>query len=910
MAVSAEMTRAREALRLADAEPARAAELAASVTRDALRNGDQVSAAVAERAWGLAVRQFGDLDSAIHHLSRAVRLGGACGAWEVAGEARTTLAFALSERGRPRRALEEIGRALHELGGAAHARALVQQGTILLELGRYDDAMDSYREALPVLRAAGDRLSAYRVVANRGLAQAYRHAFAGAESDLREAERLAGELGLPLAVGFAQANLAFVLGLRGEVTAALEYSMRAEERIRAHSAQIGELLKDRSELLLSVRLVSEARETAEQSIAEYERERRGIKLPQVRLVLAQAALLDGDVGSALEHARRAAREFARQDRPEWAAVARLAVLRAGHLDGRPSAAGVRMAEGAVTTLVRARWPSATVEARILAASLLQRRGQTDRAALHLQEAARARRTGPAMLRARGWYAEALHRAQSGGRRGAYSAAATGLRILDEHRAVLGATDMRARAAGHRTELAELGLRLAVEQRNARQAFEWAERGRATDLSSPRPPRPPEEPEVAQALAELRGIVVQVTQLRSTGADGAELAALVHRQATLEQQVRDHFRRRPADGGRVGARLSTPELLDELGETALVELVVLEGTVLALTLVAGRVRLHRLGSVRDMDEAINRMGFALRRLLRHGADSASRSAARQLLDHAGQRADRFLLSPLPELAERPLVIVPTGSLQCIPWAVLPTCAGRPVTVAPSAALWQTSHRRTTDGSRHVLVAAGPGLPGADDEARTVAAVHGVRPLLHPHTTVERVLAGLEGAALAHLACHGRLVAHNPLFSDLLLSDGPLVAYDVERLRRPPHTVVLAACDSARTVVCAGDELLGLSATFLAAGTSQLVATVLPVLDEEAAPVMGALHELLAAGLPPAEALAVAQRRFSDQDDAVRAAAACFVCMGAGFRAPLSPAPAATRGATGRAAGVGGQLAPAP
>jgi CHAT domain-containing protein len=211
---------------------------------------------------------------------------------------------------------------------------------------------------------------------------------------------------------------------------------------------------------------------------------------------------------------------------------------------------------------------------------------------------------------------------------------------------------------------------------------------------------------------------------------------------------------------------------------------------------------------------------------------------------------------------------------------------------------------------VLVAAGPGLPGADDEARTVAAVHGVRPLLPPHATVERVLAGLEGAALAHLACHGRLVAHNPLFSDLLLSDGPLVAYDVERLRRPPHTVVLAACDSARTVVCAGDELLGLSATFLAAGTSQLVATVLPVLDAEAAPVMGALHELLAAGLPPAEALAVTQRRFSDQDDAVRAAAACFVCMGAGFRAPLSPAPAATRDATGRAAGVGGQLAPAP
>jgi CHAT domain-containing protein/tetratricopeptide (TPR) repeat protein len=881
------MIGAREALRLADAEPARAAELAASVTRAALRKGDQVSAAVAERAWGLAVRQVGDLDSAIVHLSRAVQLGGASGAWEVAGEARTTLAFALSERGRPRRALEEIGRALYELDGAARARALVQQGTILLELGRYDRAMDSYREALPVLRAAGDRLSTYRVVANRGLAQAYRHAFAGAESDLREAERLAGELGLPLAVGFAQANLAFVLGLRGEVIAALEYSTRAEERIRAHRAQIGELLKDRSELLLSVRLVSEARETAEHSIAEYERERRGIKLPQVRLVLAQAALLDGDVSSALVHARRAAREFARQERPEWAAVARLTVLRAEDVDGRRSPAGLRLAEHAVTTLEQARWPSAAVEARLVAASLLQRRGRPERAALHLQEAAKSRVSGPAMLRARGWYAEALHRAESGHRRGAYSAAAAGLRILDEHRAALGATDMRARAAGHRTQLAELGLRLALSEGRPRRAFEWAERGRATDLSFPRPPRPPDQPEIAQALAELRGIAVGVNQLRSTGAGGAEVTALLQQQAALERQVRDRFRRRRAAGGQSTARLSTPGLLEDLGEAALVEFVVLDGAVLALTLVAGRTRLHRLGSMREIDEAINRMGFALRRLLRRGADPASRSAARQLLQGAAQRADRLLMAPLPEIADRPLVLVPTGSLQCIPWAALPTCAGRPVTVAPSAALWQSSSRRPASESGHVLVTAGPDLPGAEGEARTVAAVHGVRPLLPPAATVGRVLAELEGAALVHLAAHGRLVAHNPLFSDLLLSDGPLVAYDIEHVRRPPHTVVLAACESARTVVCAGDELLGLSATFLAAGTSQLVATVLPVLDLEAAPVMVALHELMAAGLPPAEALTTAQRRVDEEDDAACAAAACFVCMGAGFSAPLPP-----------------------
>ena len=58
-----------------------------------------------------------------------------------------------------------------------------------------------------------------------------------------------------------------------------------------------------------------------------------MKLPQARLVLAEAALLDDDPGAALPHARRAAREFERQQRPEWAALARLLVLRARCADG-------------------------------------------------------------------------------------------------------------------------------------------------------------------------------------------------------------------------------------------------------------------------------------------------------------------------------------------------------------------------------------------------------------------------------------------------------------------------------------------------------------------------------------------------------------------------------------------------
>jgi CHAT domain-containing protein len=206
------------------------------------------------------------------------------------------------------------------------------------------------------------------------------------------------------------------------------------------------------------------------------------------------------------------------------------------------------------------------------------------------------------------------------------------------------------------------------------------------------------------------------------------------------------------------------------------------------------------------------------------------------------------------------------------------------------MWHAANRPAVARPAHVAVAAGPGLPGAQEEAQHVAKIYGAEPLIDPAATVDAVMADLNGASVAHLATHGRLSAQNPLFSDLALSDGPLLVYDLERLRQVPHTVVLSACDSARSVVCAGDELLGLSATFLARGATQLVASVFPILDAETAPFMVAFHEQLAAGQPPAVALAAAQQRMAG-DRATMVAAAGFVCIGAGFTPPALPAPAA-------------------
>ena len=128
----------------------------------------------------------------------------------------------------------------------------------------------------------------------------YRQEFAAAEADLHEAAQLCAKLELDLSLGFVHQNLGWISGLRGDVPAALHYLDLAEQRLRAHGAPVGELLADRCQLLLSVRLLSEAMQAAEEAVLEFEQQRRKIGLPEARLLLAQAAILDGQAGRGLQ----------------------------------------------------------------------------------------------------------------------------------------------------------------------------------------------------------------------------------------------------------------------------------------------------------------------------------------------------------------------------------------------------------------------------------------------------------------------------------------------------------------------------------------------------------------------------------------------------------------------------------
>jgi tetratricopeptide (TPR) repeat protein len=866
------LAQAREAMRLADTEPGRAAPVAAAAVRAGQRARDPATVALAERAWGHSLLVCGQVDAAVDHLRRSVAYGRRAASAALVAEARSKLAYAMVMRGRPQAALTEIDAALRDLDGASAARARAQRAVILSEIGRLDDALADFQAALPALRAASDELGVARMLVNRGILLGQRHAFAAAVKDLREAELLSRRMGRHLAVGIIAQNLGVIETFRGDVPAALAHLDRAEQTVRAHGGRIASVLLDRGALLLSVGLAAEARQAAERAVQAFQREGRRLKVPEVRLLLAQAAAVAGDWRTAAAHANLAMRELNRQRRVEWAALARLAALRAGLAAGDRIQA--RQVDAMVRTLAGAGWPDAAVEAQLVAARLATRAGHT---AAYLAAASRAaHRRGPATLRARGWYAEALLRLRGDNGTGALRAIRAGLRILDEHGASLGAMDLRVHSAAHRRELTELGLRLALRDGRPSRILEWAERGRASRLAY-RPVRPPDDPVLAGLLSQLRNVARELAE-----ATGATDARLVRRQVALERQIRDHSRKQRGEpDGPLWTPVPPATLSRALGDRMLIEFVQLDGVLYGLSLIRGRLRTRTIGPVEPIAALVQRMPFALHRLANQAAPARTRTAAQALLRHAAAALDAVLLRPFGELGDRALVVVPTGALHSVPWSVLPSCAGRPIAVSPSATLWHaagTEQDGKTRGAGGVAVAAGPGLPGAREEARQVAAIHGTQALVERAATVAAVLAAMSAANVMHIAAHGRLSTDNPLFSDLLLADGPLVVYDLQRLDRTPHTVVLAACEGGRSVVYAGDELLGLSAAFIAQGTAQLVASVMPVPDAETAPLMVEFHRRLADGQPPAVALAAAQHNLHSADPPTLAAAAGFICLG--------------------------------
>jgi tetratricopeptide (TPR) repeat protein len=859
-------------------DPAQLLPLALSRPRDALLAARSVlasgpsayDASLAHHAIGIVLRDHGDLPGAIAELRRGARLARTSGRPEREVDVQATLGVTLAWRGRSRRGLAVLDRAVEASRGGLAGRVLMRRASVLRDMGRFHEAHEDLSRALSYLRRAGDTIWEARSLTHRaevflGLGLPRR-----AEADFAHAEELFATKGQELEYAKARHNLGQAALVRGDLPQALTYLDEAGKRYEALGEAIPELAIDRCSALLAAGLAAEAAQEADTALSRIPAE-GGIafKKAELTFAVATAALAAGNPAVARERARQARRLFRAQQRDVWEVRADLVFAQARYAAGERSASLFRSV-GRVAARLEASRAAEAMQAHLLAGRLALSRKRTIEADQHLDRAARSRHRGPMLNRSVAWLARALQADARGNARATLAACRRGLDVLGAHQMTLGATELRAYGTAHGAELAMLAQREALRRGDGRRLLSWSERWRATTLAARSTPLRHDRELVAE-LSALR----HVTRLLAMGEMPAPgRSALERERRRLEAAVQARTRQAPGSSVREVGELDFGALCAELGDRTLIELVEVDGVLHVITVADRRVRLHTAGRVPVREVQLSR--FVLHRLARgrlHASDHA-------VLAHQGANLEASLLGPATaEIGDRRVVVVPPGRLQAVPWTLMPSLRDRAVTVAPSALAWLRGRRQRPPAHRRVALVAGPRLATGGAEVEQLHARYLDAVLLgRGSATAERVLAVLDGAWLAHIAAHGTFRADNPLFSSIQLDDGPLTVHDFERLGRAPYRLVLSSCDSGTAAPVGADELLGLVGSLMPLGAAGIVASIVPVNDKAAVPLMLALHDALEKGAALPEAL-LAGRRATRGDALAEATAHSFLALGA-------------------------------
>jgi CHAT domain-containing protein len=203
--------------------------------------------------------------------------------------------------------------------------------------------------------------------------------------------------------------------------------------------------------------------------------------------------------------------------------------------------------------------------------------------------------------------------------------------------------------------------------------------------------------------------------------------------------------------------------------------------------------------------------------------------------------------------RQLAVVPHGLLHQLPFQALYDGEGYlldryVISYAPSATAWTLCQQRSAPFSSRALVmgVADESLPAVEMEVTAVTqvlegAASAVDLRLNEAATVAALPTDQAEYSLLHVASHGLFRADNPMFSALKLHDGWFTASDAMQLKLAGAMVTLSACESGRSRVMVGDEILGLIRAFLGARAATLVVSQWLVQDEAAAFLMTRWYE---------------------------------------------------------------------
>lgn len=767
-----------------------------------------------------------------------------------------TSAYALQQTGDPQGAERLCRTAMSSPGLSPETVAILngQLGAIATYNGRLDEADGWLTVAIDALAGVG--VTAANMRMNRSMVNMQRGRLDAASEDLAVAVREYAAHGRDVDQAKAQHNLGYVSLLAGDLVPAIQAMRAARAALEGVSPVFAAICDiDHAEVLRDAGLTTEA----EHILARVARVFGIQKMRQARgeaeFNLARS-LLTHDPVDAARVASAASRRFRVLGNETWAARAEGLRVRAVLGAGRVGRSGLR------TAAIRGIPTTGDVDET---ASALEQRGlRSEGAAVRLTaELWRARHGGQTdgglrvIRQPRGasmevkllaYEVRAARAAAAGRDRDARRQASSGLDVLSEWQGSFGSLDLQTSLSMHGIGLMIEGLAAAVRSRRPDVLFEWSERARHLSQQVV-PLRPPPDPGLATDLAEMR-------MLRADAASGDWLAD--PRAAVL----RDRARERQWSGtgsAAVRERVGLEEFRAQLDdETALLAYIFSGDTLSCLVVTRRSERIIDLGAWHDIRAALSglRADLDVSAAVRVGPMAAI--VGRALDERLAVLSAALLDGPIRVASgARRVVVTAPGVLNGVPWAMLPGMRARVFTLASSATRWVAERPSPAQDATAVAFAVGPRVARGDEEVTLAASAWPTaRVIRGEEATVTAVTDLASVVDVLHVAAHGRHAVDNPLFSGLELADGALFGYDIDLMPDVPGTVVLSACEVGRSSVRWGEEAIGMTRTWLHAGTGTVIAAPVVVADDVACELLGALHSGLAGGMAPAEALAAA------------------------------------------------------
>jgi tetratricopeptide (TPR) repeat protein len=783
--------------------------------------------------------------------------------------------------------------------------ALVHQnrGACYEHMGRYEEALSAWTSAKEIYQARGMTERVGEISDSQGVVLRYLGRGNEALSAHEAAAAVFERAGLHLSHAMALGNIGEAHLQLGNYTSGLEAFERARRLLDSLDALVNKhvLLLDTANTYLALNLYPEA--LAAYREANELLQNAGMTYEHARGLWGMGSALTAQF--AFEKAEQTLVEaetlFAAVDNAPLLSGVMLeqAALRAARGD-RTTA--LETARRALTLVTGSDWPVQQVYAHLRLADLLL--PDATEAEPHLREAQRlADRLALPQLRYRLNERFGRLRRLQGRDEEARELLESAIDEIERLRGTVAQDAVRASFLRDKTAAYEDLLQLYLAQGDEGsvwRAFAVAERAKSralADLLAGVTEKGPElsgDPELENRLqtlqADLNAIYNRLLGATDDREDRASYPDLRARAISVEQEI-SRLRLQAAVASEVQDPFVEFPSLDDAREqiprdATLLAFHVIGDEIMAFVGVRDNVRVVRhLGSVARVRQLLQKLNAQWDRF-RAGKEFVNRNM--QLLERSAQRIlaalHEELMGPLVAFlnevvgassdgfgSTRKLVVVPHGPLHHVPFQAL--FDGQrylldrfEISYAPSVrihALCQNKVAHSRDDAL-VMSVADPLIPAVSDEAPAVAR-HFRRAELRndEQATLSALEAGAPEKCVLHMACHGMFRADNPMFSSLKLHDGWLLAADAMRLNLPGALVTLSACESGRTEVIGGDEVLGLTRAFLGAGAATLVVSLWLVQDETTVELMDGWYGRLREGEERAAALRAAQLELKEK-----------------------------------------------